>query len=198
LTIGLALVLSSCRETPPIPPAERPAAVPDTPAPSASSPGLPVPFESQGACPFECCVYRTWSVERATGVRAAREKGAPVAFTVRPGDKVEALTGVVVVSRPGRARAPRDVAVEGLGTLRAGDEVSVLHPLGEGFWLVWRDGRKGSAEVGQKPTGPRMWDPQLHQTSRSEYRWWVQVRDGPDKVGWTDEPENFGHKDRCG
>ena len=211
LTIAMALVLSAaCREAPPARSAESPPAGPHTPAaplpsatpvpprPSAATGTLPVPFESEGACPFECCVYRTWTVQRATDVRASRESGAPVAFTLQPGEKVEALTGVVVVTRPGRGRAPRDVAVEGLGALRAGDEVSVLHPLGEGFWLVWREGKKGSAQVGRKPARPGPWDPELYETEAAEFRWWIQIRDGKGRMGWTDAPDNFGNKDRCG
>jgi hypothetical protein len=195
-TVGVVLLLSAgCREAPRARPAASAGpAVPNTTSPAA----LPVPFESEGACPFECCVYRTWSVRRATDVRATRDKSAPVAFTAEPGAKVEALTGVVVVSRPGRARASRDVAVEGLGTLRAGDEVAVLHPLGEGFWLVWRDGRKGSAQVGAKSARPGPWDPELNPIETPAFQWWVQVRDGKGVVGWTDAPDNFGDKDRCG
>jgi hypothetical protein len=158
---------------------------------------LSIPFESEGVCPFECCTYRKWTVEKETAVRVRREAGAPVAFTLRAGDAVDALTGVVVVSDAGRARAPREVPVEGLGTLQAGDEVAVLHPLGEGFWLVWREGKKGSAQVGDKPARPGPGQPELLQTRKPRYRWWVQVRDGKGQVGWTDVPENFGNKDRC-
>ena len=68
----------------------------------------------KGACPFECCTYRTWTVERATDVSGARATEGPAAFRLSPGQKVEALTGVVVVSRPGRARAPREAPIEGL------------------------------------------------------------------------------------
>jgi hypothetical protein len=195
-TIGAALVLlAGCRDAPPARPAASPGpAVPNTTSPAA----LRVPFESEGACPFECCVYRTWSVRLATDVRATRDREAPIAFRLSPGAKVEALTGVVVVSRPGRARASRDVAVEGLGTLHAGDEVSVLHPVGEGYWLVWRDGKKGSAQVGAKSARPGPWDPELNPIEAPAFQWWVQVRDGKGVVGWTDAPDNFGDKDRCG
>jgi hypothetical protein len=192
----LVLAAAACREAPPAKQVEAPQAAPSAPAASAHT--LPVPFESEGACPFECCVYRTWSVRRATDVRTTRDTSAPVAFSVKDGDEVEALTGVVVVSRPGRARASRDVKVEGLGDLHEGDEVAVLHPLGEGFWLVWRDGRKGSGQVGEKSARPGPWDPELNPIEKPEFTWWVQVRDGKTRTGWTDAPGNFGNKDRCG
>jgi hypothetical protein len=159
---------------------------------------LPVPFESDGACPFECCAYRRWTVEDATGIRSGRDRSAPAAFTVAQGEQVDALTGVVVVSRPGRARAARDVTIEGLGDLRAGDEVSVLHPLGEGYWLVWRDGKKGSGQVGEKSVRPGPWDPELNPIETPEFTWWIQIKDARGRTGWTDEPDHFGNKDRCG
>ena len=195
-----AFLAAGCREAPPARPVESPRAAMPTPAatPVAAAQELPIPFESEGACPFECCVYRTWSVERTTEVRESRAASAPVAFTLRPPEKVEAETGVVVVSRPGRARAPRDVKVEGLGELRQGDEVAVLHPLGEGFWLVWRDGKKGSGQVGAKPARPGPWEPELLQVEKPQFRWWIRVRDGQGRTGWTDAPDNFGNKDRCG
>jgi hypothetical protein len=105
---------------------------------------------------------------------------------------------VVVVSRPGRARASREVAIEGLGTLHAGDEVSVLHPVGEGYWLVWREGKQAHAQVGPKSNRPGPWDPELNPIEKPDFRWWVQIRDAKGTVGWTDAPDNFGDKDRCG
>jgi hypothetical protein len=159
--------------------------------------GVPIPFESEGACPFECCVYRTWEARRAIDVRAGRDARAPVAFSLEPGDTADALTGVVVVTRAGRARAPKDVQIDGLGKVRAGEEVAVLHPLGEGFWLVWRDGRTGSAEVARPAPGAGPWQPQLHEVALPEYDWWVQMR-GRAGTGWTDQPQDFGNKDRCG
>lgn len=196
LKVALVLLLATgCREAPPARVPESPPAVPSAAATTAV---LAVPFESEGACPFECCVYRMWSVRSATDIRATRDATAPVAFTVHKGEKVDAVTGVVVVSRPGRARASRDVQVEGLGPLRKGGEVSVLHPVGEGFWLVWRDGKKGSGQVAEKSARPGPWDPELNPIEKPDFRWWIQVRDGKGRTGWTDAPENFGNKDRCG
>ena len=31
----------------------------------------PVPFFDRGACPFECCTYRQWSVDKPTVMRSA-------------------------------------------------------------------------------------------------------------------------------
>ena len=52
--------------------------------------------------------------------------------------------------------------------------------------------------MAKKPDKPGPWGPQLHEIALPEYRWWVQVKNADGRVGWTDEPENFGNKDRCG
>ena len=178
-----------------------------SPPPSSTSPGpvataepspagVPIPYEAAGACPFECCTYRTWTVERATEVRSARDPGAAIAFRLSAGEKVEALNGVVVVSRAGRGRAPRDATVQGV-PLRAGDEVAILHPVGEGFWSVWRVGRTFNAQVGDPQPATSRWQPEVQMVEKPEFTWWVQVRDARGRTGWTNRPENFGGKDRC-
>ena len=177
-----------------------------SPSPSSASAGpaatppsptdVTVPYEAAGACPFECCTYRTWSVERATEVRSERDAGAAVAFRLTAGEKVEALTGAVVVSRAGRGRAPRDATVQGM-PLRAGDEVAILHPVGEGFWSVWRGGRTFNAQVGDpQPAGSRA-QPEVQMVEKPQFTWWVHIRDARGRTGWTNRPEDFGGKDRC-
>jgi hypothetical protein len=69
---------------------------------------------------------------------------------------------------------------------------------GEGYWLVWRDGKKGSAQVGPKSDRPGPWDPEVNPMEAAEFRWWIQVKDAKGRTGWTDEPDHFGNKDRCG
>ena len=73
--------------------------------------GPPVPFEDEGACPFEACVYRVWIAREPVVVRTERRTDAPVAFGVAAQEKVEAVTGVVVTVRAGRAgfRVPVDL-----------------------------------------------------------------------------------------
>jgi hypothetical protein len=64
--------------------------------------GPPIPYEDAGACPFEGCAYREWIANAAVAIRADRHVTAPVAFSLREGEKVAALGGVVVTTRPGR------------------------------------------------------------------------------------------------
>ena len=180
----------------PVPGGASPAAARPAPPATPGSPALPMPFVSEGACPFECCTYREWTVERATDTRVERKEGAPVSFTLRPGDKVQALTGALIVNKAGRARAPRDMKLEDL-MLRSGDEVSVLHPLGEGFWLVWKDGKTASAQANERPSGRAVGEPELLLLEKPDFTWWVLVRPMQGRPGWSDQPEHFGNKDRC-
>ena len=66
------------------------------------SDGPRLPFEDAGACPFEGCVYREWVATNVVQVRRDRTTAAPPAFRVRAGERVTALTGVVVTVRAGR------------------------------------------------------------------------------------------------
>ena len=43
----------------------------------------PVPYEEQGACPFECCTYRTWRAKVDTQIFKERRDGAALAFRGR-------------------------------------------------------------------------------------------------------------------
>src|SRR5690348_4997611 len=78
------------------------------PAPALVQPappsGLTFPHEDAGACPFECCRYGRWTATSSVAIRRARVAGAPIAFRVAAGETVDALTGVVVTTQPGRGR----------------------------------------------------------------------------------------------
>ena len=50
-----------------------------------------------GACPFECCTYRDWTAETTLTAYEShdpRSRGR-VVFTLAPGERVTALTGIV-------------------------------------------------------------------------------------------------------
>ena len=69
---------------------------------SAARLGPPVRYEDAGACPFEGCVYRTWTANRAVAVLTERRSDAPIAFRLTKGARVQAVTGVVVTLKAGR------------------------------------------------------------------------------------------------
>lgn len=150
--------------------------------------GLKLPFEDWGACPFECCTYREWSVRADTPIRADRTEDSPVVFTAPAGDWVTGLTGVVVTTMPGRAEVRFPAAVGGVAAV-PGDVVWLLTSQTEGFYKAWFKGRfiDGVGGFGN-----------VVMTAQPFSTWWVKVRDGNGRTGWTNEHRNFGHMDACG
>lgn len=171
---------------------------------SPSAAGPPIPFEDVGACPFEGCTYREWRANAPVEVRAGRTRTAPIAFSVNAGERVTALGGVVVTTRPGRVEfdEPQEVPVPG-GSIRIGpgQELYLLTYEGEGFSKAWFGGRvyggvdisgfAGGGCTGVSPCRGRI----VEQWQRD---WWVQVRNAARMVGWTSEPEKFDNKDALG
>ena len=92
----------------------------------------PMPYEDAGACPFEGCVYRDWQANNAVAVRTTRAADAPTVFTVRKGDTITALAGVVVTTSPGqvRFREPADLTWWEFGTVNLGQSNNEYHPDG--------------------------------------------------------------------
>jgi hypothetical protein len=133
-----------------------------------------------GACPFECCTYRQWSVEKNTTL-LDRPNGTRVIARLPKGDVVIGLTGEVI-SAPVPVKADRDVPET---AIKKGDIFYVLHYDGEGYWKVWL---RGKLE-------------QVHQSvikvPEPKSEWWVKVRDSHGNVGWSLSHRNFGHQDAC-
>ncbi len=67
-----------------------------SPAAPSEHAGPPLPYLDWGACPFECCTYREWRTVKAVTVLQERRRKSSVSFLLKPGDRVVALTGVVV------------------------------------------------------------------------------------------------------
>lgn len=163
--------------------------------------GPTLPFEAVGACPFEGCVYREWTAQASVVVRTERRAGAPASYQVQPGEKVTALTGVVVILRAGRVQfraarrlqaSPEPIHIE------PGQTLYLLNYLGEGFTNAWFNGRLytdvDTAEFYNFACDvqPNRCAGTIIEPARTE--WWVQVRNHLGRVGWTDEPEKFSDK----
>jgi hypothetical protein len=165
----------------------------------------PVPFEDVGACPFEGCVYREWTARRAVAIRTDRRLTAPVAFRLRAGEKVAALTGVVVTLKAGRVqfREPRTLRTSsGAVTIVPGQTLYLLTYQGEGFTKAWFNGRlyqdvdtvdflNGVCDVDPTRCAGKVIEP-------SQTEWWIQIRTQAGKTGWTNEPGQFDGKDALG
>ena len=139
-----------------------------------------VPYESQGACPGECCAYGgRWTVREDTTVLAHPKADSPAAFRLRKGDTVEGLTGMVVTTKLGRAVARKPVRIDAQQQVEAGpaDKIFVLYDRGEGYWRVWLRGLLYDAGLPTEndwcatDTGrPKECDVQI--VARPETVWW--------------------------
>jgi hypothetical protein len=161
-----------------------------------------VPFEDSGACPFEGCVYREWTAKSKVAIRTERHLSAPVAFRLKEGEKVTAITGVVVTIKAGQVQflEPRTLSTSnGPLHIMPGQALYLLTYQGEGFTKVWFNGRlyqdvdatdflNGVCEIDPKKCAGKV-------IEKSQTEWWVQIRSKSGKVGWTNEPNRFGGKD---
>ena len=163
---------------------------------------LVLPFEDEGACPFECCTYRSWTVEADTRILTERSDEAALAFMVERGDRVEGLTGVVVTVAAGRAVVRRSTTV-GRGDLAVapGDDLYVLRYVGEGYWKFWL---RGTIDTEQIPwanarcvEGGEAVACAVQITEEPRTEWWARIRDRIGREGWTRELDRFGGIDAC-
>ena len=162
----------------------------------------PLPFEDVGACPFEGCTYREWVATSGVQVRRDRSTASALAFRVSTGEKVMALTGVVVTVTAGRIQfrnAHETLTDAGPIRLAPGDTLYLLTYQGEGFTKAWFRGRVyNGIDITDYIGGPCEREPNQcpgRLLNRPQSVWWVQIRNTRGQVGWTNEPEKFDGKD---
>jgi len=165
----------------------------------------PMPFEDVGACPFEGCVYREWIANSAVVVSTDRRVGAPVAFTLKPGDRVQAITGIVVTTKPGRVQFREAVdlwTTDGPLHVEPMETLYLLTYHGEGATTAWFKGRLYEGVDGSEFFNSLcQLDPgRCNGTilERAQRVWWVRLRTMRGQTGWTKEPEKFDNKDLLG
>ena len=116
---------------------------------------------------------------------------APIGFWLKAGEKVHGMTGVVITTQPGIARALKTGLLgEAQIPIKKGDEFYVLTNLGEGFTKVWFKGRIFVAEPDNNSTTAFIRQPKSI--------WWVKIKNRAGRIGWSRQPENFGNVDQCG
>jgi hypothetical protein len=165
-------------------------------------PRPPAEYVAHGACPFECCVYRSWSVLADTPL-FDRPGGTRLIGKVREGETAEGLTGEVHL-RPVPVRV-RYENPEGFKA-KEGSVVFLLDYSGEGGGEVWVDGKVAGAEVSSVDkdcTFPdkACWGEFVDPADKDwvgRAVWWVKVKTHSGLIGWTNKPQNFGDKDSCG
>jgi hypothetical protein len=158
----------------------------------------PMPFYDWGACPFEGCMYRKWKATKPVTVWTNRGR-RHVAFTIKPGEWIRGLTGVVITSQPGVSKvlvkmilgADRSVNVS------PGDLLYTLHYAGEGYDLFWFEGKTYSDQISGDPDpDPPPPGIKIQIISRPKCVWWVKIRNAKGQVGWTDQTDRFTNMDQ--
>lgn len=149
----------------------------------------PMPYVDRGACPFECCTYRQWTVEKPTAVRAAMNDSSPVIYNLKRGEKVLGMTGVVITRQPGILEALKNTKLDKY-SLKRGDRIYLLTYLGEGFNKIWFKGRIFEGDPNDKTA--------FKTIRANDAVWWVKVKNRRGRIGWTRQHENFGNMDQCG
>ena len=159
----------------------------------------PTPYLDRGACPFECCTYRRWTVEADTVVYKQRSETSGVAFRVKKGDHVTGVTGIVVTLKPGKVVVKKAHVLDQDRKLRLkpGDVFYLLHYEGEGYSKIWFRGKIYSDEIPLPGTGQAA-SAAFQVVSEPDTVWWVQVKNSRGQIGWTKQHDHFGNMDACG
>jgi len=160
----------------------------------------PSVYVDRGACPFECCTYRTWKTEKDTTAYAQPNKNSRRVGVLKARTRVVAITGEV------RTWPGKFSIVKAHDRYKPGDVLWVYTPLGEGSYKVWFNGKMTEQELDYmsgpfEQTYPRCEDAKdcwgrLETPLRVE--WWVKIKSKEGWIGWTNETDNFSNQDACG
>jgi len=166
------------------------------PQPAART-GPQLPYFDWGACPLEGCTYQKWQASRPVTVWAHRDRKSPVAYGVRTGEWVEALTGVVITYDRGVSKvlAPLTLGQGASVAVVPGDILWILHYGGEDYDLFWFKGKTYEDQIASDKPDPDPPPPELkiQVISRPRSVWWVKVKNSKGQVGWTDQARNVSH-----
>ncbi len=160
----------------------------------------PPTYTDEGVCPFECCKYGEWTVKKATDLHSAPDFDSKKIGIVNGGDKVKAVTGIVIVESPGKVEALKDYKA-----YKKGDTIWVYTYIGEGFFKVWFAGKMYEEDVSFLLHGENggyvgcvvkgtCWGKVL---SKPQATWWIKIKTKEGLEGWSNQSQNFGNMDSC-
>ena len=163
---------------------------------NAAAPKLP--FTDPGACPFECCNnYGEWTARLTQRAYESSSKESALAFTIRPGETVYALTGLIITRKAGVVMVRKQARFYDV-TVPAGTKLYVLHLGGEGVALFWYKGaaHRGELYASSVHKGNEAYPFDVLSLPQTE--WWVRVRNLHGYAGWILNPREFRGMDSCG
>jgi len=147
-----------------------------------------LPFYDWGACPYEGCGYKQWTVHRAATVydtwKAERRPIAQLAV----GDRATGIRGAVVTLQPGLIRMDRDLPEQ---NLHRGDTLLTYADLGEGYSAVWFKGKYHSQfdiTFAKLPNGTGCGGAHCAATyvDLGKKHWWAEVKLASGLTGWVE------------
>ncbi len=152
--------------------------------PMPSPPALP--WNDDGACPFEGCAYRQWTANKAAVLYDTWKTGRKQIGEIKAGQKVTGLTGTVITFKPGVIRMDRDLEDQ---NLRTGDTILTYTYRGEGFSAAWFKGRFYSEfdiSFAKWPDGSGCGGAHCAATyiDLGEKIWWAQIKLRSGQTGW--------------
>lgn len=165
----------------------------------AGTPEHPAIYIDKGACPFECCRYRTWTVTKDTVLYAKPHKKSKIIGKCKRGSKVTAITGEV------HTKAVKFKVKKKFESFKPGDIIWVYTYYGEGNFKVWFNGKFDDLNLKFSPYGgsngsrcevEEDCDGELEK--ELELTWWIKVKTPSGVLGWTYESANFTGQDACG
>jgi hypothetical protein len=152
-----------------------------------------LPLFDWGACPYETCMYREWTVHKGITVYDTWKPERREIAKLSSGDKVTGVTGVVITYRPGTVRMDRDFPEQ---NLKRGEIILTYAYRGEGFSAVWLQGRfyhEFDISFAKWPDGTGCGGAHCAATyvDLGEKQWWAEVRLKSGEIGWVDMPTSI-------
>lgn len=159
-------------------------------------------FIDKGACPFECCTYRSWKVIKNTALYD-HINGKRIIGIAKKGTMVQGLTGEVHTI-PTIIQFQKTLQDTSGFDYQQGTNAYLLTYLGEGLYKAWYNGQ--IIEWGQPAcidnsewgAGVKDCCKDIHILKKGSSVWWSQIKLKNGISGWTQEMSHFTNIDSCG
>src|SRR5215831_14414373 len=165
---------------------------------SNAGPCPALPHFDWNACPFEGCTYRQWTAHEVIPVYDTWKESRREVTRVAIGEKVNAITGVVITYKPGVIRMDEDVPD---ANLKQGDVILTYTYHGEGETEACFKGRYYRhfyIQFSKTPSGA-CGGKHCEGTyvDAGKKMWWAKVKLKSGRTGWVDMYHaKFGNVDR--